>query len=422
MRLKIVFFFVVFFFLKGHSQSILIKDIMVHNGKGDQPYVASILIQKNKIIKIQKESISVAADTIIDGKSWHIYPAIILCNNILGLQEAEAIRPTSDYNDIGKFNPHLRTLTSYNTDSKILPTAFSNGIMYTQCTPRGSYIAGTSSVVRIKAWNWEDAAIKEDGIHLYFPSVYVQKGWWAEPDKSEKSKDYENQLTEIKNFFNLSKSYYLSKDSMSFNPRYESMRNIWEGKTTLYIHCNRAKDILNAIQFAQDMQIPKIVLVGCDELYKVIDILKKYQCPVILSRPNSLPTNTDDKLKINFELPGWLEKNNILYCISAEGDMEAMQSRNLPFMAGMCIPYGLSKEDALKSITYNPAKILGIDNILGSIEENKLASLIISKGNILDPVTSQIECLILEGKIYSAKNFQNDLYEKYLQKYGLKAN
>ncbi|GIV29859.1 MAG: amidohydrolase [Bacteroidia bacterium] len=406
--------------LKINAQSILIKSATIHNGKGDAPYVANVLIEKNKIVKIQKSDISAHADTTINAEGLHLYPALISLNNILGLQEAEAIRPTSDFADIGNFNPHLRTLSSFNTDSKIIPTVFSNGIMYTQCTPRGNYIAGTSSVVKLKAWNWEDAAIKEDGIHLYFPSEYVQRGWWAEPGKSEKNKDFQKQLSEVKNFFNQSKSYYLLKDSNTFNPRYEAMKDVWTGKKNVYIHCRRAKDILNAIQFAQEMQIPKVVLTECDEIYKVLDVVKKYQYPVILSRTNRLPANTDDPIKINYELPALLEKNNILYSISAEGDMEAMQSRNLPFMAGMAVPYGLNKESAIKSITLNASKILGIDNILGSIEENKLASLILSKGDILDPMTCLIETLILEGKIYSTKNFQTELYHKYLEKYGLK--
>lgn len=402
------------------SQKILLKHVLLHNGKGEQPYSANVLIEKNKIVKIQKEEIIVSADTVINAEGKHLYPAIISCNNILGLQEAEAIRPSSDYADIGEFNPHLRTLTSFNTDSKILPTVFSNGIMYTQCTPRGKYIAGTSAVVKVKSRNWEDAAIKEDGIHLYFPSEYLQKGWWAEPEKSEKNKEFEKQKMNIKNFFEKSQSYFLSKDSNAFNPRYEAMMDVWAGKKNVYIHCNKSKDILNAIQFAQELKIPKVVLAGCDEIYPVIEIVKKYNYPVILGRTNSLPTNADDRIKINFELPALLEKNNILYAISMEGDMEAMQSRNLPFVAGMGVAYGLDKEQALKSITLNAAKILGVDNLLGSIEEGKAASLILSKGDILDPVSHSIEAIIFEGKIYSDKNFQTELYKKYLDKYHLK--
>lgn len=402
------------------AQSILIKNVTIHNGKGDAPYIANVYIQKNIIQKIQKEPINERADTMIDATNWHLYPAIISCNNILGLQESEAIRPTSDFADIGDFNPHLRTLTSYNADSKILPTVFSNGILYTQCTPRGAYISGTSAVVKTKAWNWEDAKIIEDGIHLNWPSEYSRTGWWAEPGKSDKNKDFEKQADAIKDFFTKSKAYFISKDSVEFNPRYEAMKDIWNGKKNLYLHCDKAKDILNAIQFVQEMQIPKVVLVGCTEAYKIKDVIKKYQYPVILSRTNALPENTDDKIKINFEQPIILEKEGVVFAISMEGDMEAMQSRNLPFVAGMSVPYGWTPEQALKSITYNPAKILGIDNILGSIEENKLASCVLSAGNILDPVTHQIKCIILEGKIYTDKNFQTELYEKYLNKYQIK--
>lgn len=408
------------FLLQIYSQSILIKNATIHDGKGNPPYIANILIRSSFIDKIQTTDINEKVDTIINAEGLHLYPALISCNNILGLVESEAIRPTSDYADIGEYNPHLRTLTSYNTDSKILPTAFSNGVLYTQCTPRGGYIAGTSAVVKTKAWNWEDALLSEDGIHLYMPSEYLKKGWWAEPDKIDKNKEFSQQLAALKNFLLQSKAYFLSNDTNQFNPRYEAMKKIWKGEKNLYIHCNLSKDILNAIQLAQDMQIPKVVLVGCDEIYKVIDIVKKHQYPVILSRINSLPTYPDDKIKINFELPSILEKNNILYAISAEGDMEAMHTRNLPFIAGMSVAYGLNKEKALSSITYNPAKILGVDNQIGSIEIGKKASLILSKGDILNPMHHQIQCIFLDGKIYSDKNFQTELYEKYLHKYQLK--
>jgi imidazolonepropionase-like amidohydrolase len=419
---KNIFFFGLFIicFGKSFAQSILIKNINIHNGKGNEVFISNVIIKNGKIEKIQNNTISEKTDTIIDGTNLHLYPAIISCNNILGLQEAEAVRPTSDYADIGEFNPHLRTLTSYNTDSKILPTVFANVVLYTQCTPRGGYISGTSSVVKTKAWNWEDAVIKEDGVHLYMPSEYVRKGWWAEPDKSEKNKEFEKQMHLLKNFLLDSKSYFLSKDTSEFNPRCEAMKNIWNGKLNLYMHCSKSKDILNAIQLAQELQIPKVVLVDCDEIYKVIDIVKKYHYPVILSRINTLPQNTDDKISITFEIPALLEKNNILYTISMEGDMEAMQSRNLPFVAGMAVPYGLSKEQALKSITYNAAKILGIDNQLGSVEEGKIASLILSEGDILDPVSQKIKCIIFEGKIFDDKTFQYELYKKYMNKYHLK--
>jgi len=402
------------------SQNILIKNATIHNGKGEQPYVANVWIKNHIIYQITKNLPTEKMDTIIDATNYHLYPALISCNNILGLQEAEAIRPTSDFADIGEFNPHLRTLTSFNTDSKILPTVFSNGVLYTQCTPRGGHIAGTSAVVKTKAWNWEDAVVIEDGIHIYFPSVYIQRGWWAEPEKSDKNTQFNQQRAALKEFLLNSKSYFFSNDPNEFNPRYEAMKPIWKGQKNAYIHCSKAKDILNAVQFAQELQIPKVVLVGCEEIYKVLDLVKKYNYPVILSRTNSLPSTSDDKIKINFELPVLLDRENILYTISMEGDMEAMQSRNLPFVAGMSIPYGLSPEKALQSITLNAAKILGIDKQLGSIEEGKLASMILSKGNILDPITHSIQILFLEGNMYSDKNFQTELYQKYLQKYHLK--
>jgi imidazolonepropionase-like amidohydrolase len=103
-----------------------------------------------------------------------------------------------------------------------------------------------------------------------------------------------------------------------------------------------------------------------------------------------------------------------------EGDMEAMQSRNLPFLAGYSVAYGLTKEQALQSITLNAAKILGIDNLVGSLETNKLASLVISDGDLLDIKSNKVIAAFINGKPVNLVNEQQLLYEKYKTKYGIK--
>lgn len=416
------FIFIILYGISVQAQkSILIKNAFIHDGKGNAPFKASVLIKNNIIEKIETNEINEQADTTIDAKNEHLYPGLISCNNILGIIEAEAIRPTADFWDIGEFNPHLRTLTSYNTDSKILPTVITNGILYTQCTPRGGYIAGRSCIVSTGAWNWEDAALKtEDGVHLYFPSSYFKKGWWAEQEGMEKNKEFSAQLQKIKAFLSDAKAYYLQHNTQEFNPRFEAMIDVFNGTQILYVHTDKAKDILIAIQTMQEFQIKNVVLVGCKESYKVVDIIKKSGFPIILGRMTDLPDDADSPVNIVYETPAILKKNGILFTVSMQGDMEAMHTRNLPFTSGICAAYGLSKEEVLQLITNNAAKITGVDNKIGSIEKGKIASIVISKGDLLDVVSNNITTIILEGQFVSIKNFQNELYEKYLAKYHLK--
>jgi imidazolonepropionase-like amidohydrolase len=360
-------------------------------------------------------------DTVIDLSGKHIYPAIINTNNILGLHDAEAVKATRDFAEVGHINPHIRALIAYNTDNSIVPTIKTNGILYTQCTPRGGLISGSSSILALEGWNWEDAVLKaDDGIHLNFPRLSERK-WDGEGDATTSSnKKYNDELFFLTKFFNDAKSYCASTNNPEKNIRFESMRGVFNGSANLYIHVDKAKDILSAINFSNKHQIKKTVLVGAKESYKVVQEIKKYNIPVMLNRVHDLPDHSDDAVDQSFTVPYLLQKDSVLFCLQLEGDMEAMQSRNLPFNAGTAAAYGLTKEQALQSITLNAAKILGIDNKLGSLEEGKISSLIVSDGDILDMKSNNIILAYIAGKAVNLNNKQTELYNKYKAKYGIK--
>ena len=140
----------------------------------------------------------------------------------------------------------------------------------------------------------------------------------------------------------------------------------------------------------------------------------------MLNRINDLPDYADEDVDIVYRLPYLLQKDSVLFCLQLEGEMEAMQSRNLPFNAGAAVAYGLSKEEALASISLNAAKILRIESLIGSLEVGKKASLVISSGDILDIKTNQVEMAFISGKPVDLKNKQTELYIKYKTKYGIK--
>ncbi len=360
-------------------------------------------------------------DTVIDLSGKHIYPGIINTNNVLGLHDAEAVRATVDFHEVGNINPHVRALIAYNTDNLIIPTIKTNGILYTQVTPRGGLISGSSSVMALEGWNWEDAVIRsDDGIHVNFPRMITQK--WTEEEGLSRTanKKYTDELNYLTKFFNDAEAYCKTTEVTEKNLRFESMRSVLNGSANLYIHTDKAKDILSAIQFAKKFGIKKMVIVGGKESYKVTADLKKNKIPVMLNRVNDLPDNTDDYVDLVYSLPYLLQKDSVLFCLQMEGDMEAMHSRNLPFNAGETVAYGLTKEQALSSITYNAALILGLDKSIGTLEEGKLASLVISNGDLLDMRTNDIVLAYIAGKKVDLNNKQTELYLKYKNKYGIK--
>lgn len=396
-----------------------------HLGNGKVIENSLIVINKDKIelvssvkgIKLNHR----AYDTVIDLSGKHIYPAIINPNNILGLHDAEAVRATRDFADVGNINPHIRSLIAYNTDNLIIPTIKTNGILYTQCTPREGLISGSSSIMALEGWNWEDAVLKaDDGIHLNFPKNVTRKSDAEGEVSSSLNKKYTDELNYLIKFFNDAQSYCSSQTVIEKNIRFEAMRPIFKGSANLYIHVDKAKDILIALNFCTKQNIKKPVLVGAKESYKIIKEIKKSKIPIMLNRVHDLPDHNDDNVDISYTIPYLLQKDSILFCLQLEGDMEAMQSRNLPFTAGTAVTYGLTKEQALQSITLNTAKILGVDNKIGSIEEGKLSSLIVSDGDILDMKTNNIIMAYIAGKPVNLTNRQTELYLKYKTKYGIK--
>lgn len=412
-------------FSQSKKNSIALINGIAHIGNGK--VIESCLITiKNGTIESVQSTVGIklnhkAFDTIIDLEGKHAYPALINANNVLGLHDAFSVRATRDLQDVGYINPHIRTLIAFNTDNKITPTIKTNGILYSQVTPRGGLISGNSSIMALEGWNWEDAVLKaDDGIHLNFP-VLNERGWNDEGGEEKANKRYQEEMNELTLFMNDALAYSNSNNTEK-NLRFEAMSGVFKGTKNLYIHADRSKDILMALNFFKKYSIKKPVLVGAKEAHKVLPELKDSKVPVMLVRVHDLPDRSDDDIDAVYKLPATLQKEGILFCLQTSGDweMEAMNSRNLPFLAGSAAAYGLNKEEAVSAITLNTAKILGVDNKIGSLEEGKLASIVVSQGDILDMKSSIITHAFIAGKPVNLSNQQTELYLKYKTKYGLK--
>ncbi|MEO6426519.1 MAG: amidohydrolase family protein [Bacteroidia bacterium] len=412
-------------FLNAQKTHIALINATTHIGNGKIIENSIVVINKNKLemvgsvtgIRLNPS----AYDTVIDLAGKHIYPGLINTNNVLGLHDAEAVRATRDFAEVGNINPHVRALIAYNADNIIVPTVKTNGILYTQVTPREGLISGSSSIMALEGWNWEDAVLKaDDGIHLNFPKAIKRRFTEEEGLSVATNKNYNTEISYLDKFFADAQAYCLTTDNVEKNIRFEAMRSIFNGTANLYLHTEKAKDIIAAINFAKKYTIKKPVIVGGKEAYKITSALRKNNIPVMLNRVNDLPDNADDDVDIVFRSPYLLQKDSVLFCLQLEGDMEAMQSRNLPFNAGVAVAYGLTKEEALASITFNAAKILGVEKELGTLEEGKLASLIVSDGDILDMKTNNIILAYIAGKSVNLINKQTELYLKYKNKYGIK--
>ncbi len=406
------------------TKSILLAGGTVHTGNGKVIDNAVIGFKDGKINLVADATLFLPQkgtyDSVINVSGKQIYPGFIAANSTLGLAEIDLVRSTADFNEVGKLNPSVRSIIAYNTDSKIIPTVRSNGVLLAEIVPQGGLISGESSVVELDAWNWEDASYKMDiGIHLNWPNMTVFKVTNPAPGTStedEQKKNIDKALQEIKDLFNDAHAYSKVQNPDPKNLNLEAMKGLFVGTKKLFVHANNVKQIIAAIAFCKEYHV-KMVLVGGADAWRVTDILKQNNIPVVIGRTHSLPSRQDEDVDLPYKLPFLLQKAGVIFCNSVEG---SWQVRNLMFNAGTDAAYGISKEEALTAITSNPAKILGLDKTVGTLEEGKDATIIISIGDALDMKTSNVEMAFIRGKQINLDNVQKQLYLKYMAKYGLK--
>ncbi len=399
------------------TKRILLLGGIAHVGNGTVIEQSAIGIAQGKITFIMDgkgfKPARNAFDTIIDIYGKHVYPGLIAMNTVLGINEIEAVRATHDYDEVGNVNPSSRAIIAYNTDSKVTPTVRSNGVMMAQIAPVGGLISGQSSVVELDAWNYEDAVYKMDeGIWMNFPSTQIIKASWADTEE-EQMKRSAKQMQDLTTLFEQAKVYSKNNKPEVVNQNLEAMRGLFNQTKTLYVRCNFAKDILAAIKFCELYNV-RMVLCGGADSWMVTEELKSKHIPVIIERTQNLPRRDDEDVNLPYKLPNILMKKGVEVAITDEG---FWKDRNLPFQAGQAVAYGLTKEEALQTITLIPARILGIDKTVGTLEDGKDATLIISEGDILDMKSSVVTHAYIRGKEINLDDIQKQLYQKYLKKY-----
>ncbi len=402
-----------------------IKNATIHVGNGKVIENGTIKIADGKIAEVGADVVVPAGATAVDAKGKQVYPGLVLATSSLGLVEMSSIRATSDVREIGDMNPSVRSIVAYNTDSKVINTLRSNGVLMANIVPQGSLLAGSSSVVQLDAWNWKDAAYKTDeGMHLYMPLMMARprfgRGGFGggpqapggDPVKADLAK-----VEEVKDFFREAKAYNAVEKHDETNLKLEAVKGLFNKTQKLYVHASTVRQMLVAIDFVKEFGFD-VVIVGGSESYQIVDLLKQHNISVILQQPHSLPTAEDDDVDQPYKTAAALQKAGVMFAIS--DDDSQTRGRNLAFNAGTAAAYGLTKEEALQAITLNAAKMLGVSDKAGSIEVGKDANIVISEGDILDMKSSNVTDAFIQGRKIDLNDKQKQLNDRYNQKYNLK--
>lgn len=287
-----------------------------------------------------------------------------------------------------------------------------NGILTAQIAPYGGLVAGTSSIVQLDAWNWEDAAIKtDDGIHIHWPNPsYYKYDSDTDTVNLTENKDYQANRHELEQLFQDG-----AQSASDSNLKLKSMRGLFDGSQTLYLSADRPQAIIEAIRFLKQIGVTRIVLKSNSAALQATDILRQHNIPVLLNGLHNVPSQDHHAVDYVYRLPQELMAQGLRVGISNNDWL--MNSRNLAFHAGSAAAYGMPRNTALRMITLSNAEILGIDDRLGSLEVGKDATLFVSSGDALDMRSQQLSYIWIAGRSVERDAMQQELHQRFKQKY-----
>ncbi len=269
-------------------QPIAIVGAIIHVGDGQVINDGIITFNEGVITAIgsSSDNINTSGHLIIELQGQHVYPGFVLPNTTVGLLEVDSIRATDDVVEEGDINASVRAAIAYNTDSELIPTHRFNGILTAQITPEGGLVSGSSSVMKLDGWNWEDAVLKtDDGMHLRWPALQIRRrnsetGLLETVD----NEDYDGHIQVLNSLFQNAQTYSGSPRNLNL----AAMKPVLDGTATLFIHTDEAKEIISAVRFARQYGVSRIVLVGGSEALLVQDFLSAEDIPVIYEQVHAL--------------------------------------------------------------------------------------------------------------------------------------
>ena len=382
----------------------------------------TVVISNGKIAAVGSNVTVPSGARIIDAKGLTVYPGMMDADTEIGLIEIGSVAGSVDTNEIGDNNANIHVDVAIHPDSSHTAIARVNGITTVLTAPRGGLIAGQSAILNLDGWTPREMVLKSPAaMHINWPGGGGRGGdfggFGAQRSVTELRREQDTQVENLKKILRDAAAYGDARDARAKDPslpkqdldlKLEALVPVVRGQMPVIINVNLERDIKNAIAFVTEMKL-KAIISGGAEAYKVADQLKAKNIPVIVGPVLRLPSRDDDPYDAAFANAGLLWKAGVKIAFQT-GDSSNV--RNLPYNAGMAAAFGLPKEEALKAVTIYPAEILGISDRVGSIEQGKIANLIVTDGDPLE-IRTQIKHVFINGRDIPLTSRHTELYEKY---------
>jgi imidazolonepropionase-like amidohydrolase len=357
---------------------------------------------------------------VIDATGMNVYPGMIETVNSTGLAEiTEGANATVDNVEVGRLNPNVQAFFGFDPHSAYIGTDRFVGITSVVTAPAGGLISGQAALMNLSGDTPPTmAVVPRIAMVINLPGGGRGGrggggfGGAAAPTSSSAS------LDSIKNILRDASAYAngldaFAKDKTLPRPKHDvvlaALVPVVRGEMPVMIPAEAVTEIRAAVAFAEEMKV-KLIIVGGRDAWRVADYLKQHDVPVLVTSVLSVPSREDDPYDINYAAPSKLAAAGVRFAI-ADGEPNP-DIRNLPFVAGMASAFGLSREDALKSVTLWPAQIFGVGDKLGSIEVGKMANLVVTDGDMLEPRTNT-KYIFIDGRMAPLDNKQTTMYNLF---------
>jgi imidazolonepropionase-like amidohydrolase len=414
---------------------VLLFGADVYTVSGDVIRGGQVLFDQGKIVAVAKDVQAPSDVKRVDVSGKRVYPGLFAAGNDLGLAEVRSVRGTIDAEEIGDLNPNARAEVAVNPDSELIPVARANGVLLNLTAPEGSVIPGTSAVIQLDGWTWEDLTLKAPvAVHLAWPRMApATRSRRVREGPEEQTKRRDEQLKALDRAFADARAYKAARKTgrsgavngakgqaaagraADFDARWEAMIPLLEGRVPLVVEADEIRQIEAAVAFAAREKV-KLVIFGGYDAPACAELLKAHDVPVIVNGVHRLPMRADSPYDEPFTVPDRLREAGVKYCITLAHRFGGSDVRNLPYHAAAAAAYGLPADEALKAITLYPARILGVADRVGSIEPGRDATLIVTDGDVLEPAT-HVEQAFVQGRAVDLSSKHTRLWQKYREKY-----
>ncbi|HKW32125.1 MAG TPA: amidohydrolase family protein [Candidatus Acidoferrum sp.] len=391
----------------------------------------TLVIRDGKIAAVGSNAEVPAGAQVIDAKGLQVYPGLFDAITQMGLSEVSAVSATVDSAETGSYNPDVVAATAVSPSSEHIPVTRASGITEALAVPASGgfdsgggrgILGGQASAFHLAGWTMDEMVIKKSAaMVLNFPQIQTQTFDFATFSRKEKpyteaKQEYDKQINELTDWMDRARHYAqaMEKGSVSKYDRdlkLEALAPVVRGELPVLVFADRARDIRNAVEFC-DKQKLKMILAGGEEAFKVKDLLRSKDVPVILRPMLSLPDEEDEPYDRELSQPAELAAAGVKFAIASFDNSFA---RRLGQNAANAVAYGLPYEQALRAVTINPAQILGLGNQIGTLEQGKIANVIVTNGDPLE-LTTDVKYLFIKGQLTSLENKHHRLYEKYLNR------